>query len=103
MKLNETKLRGLIRKLVIEMMTVETELAAQKPAVTKPKAGLTKANLGGQTAVRKSEDFIDALKDLDDMRKTKAIAYVLSKVGMDVKTFQSNIARIRTNLRKYEQ
>lgn len=101
MTTKEIKLRGLVRKLVIEMITNETELATQKAPV-KPKAGLTKANLGGQTSVRKAEDFIEALSGLDDMRKTKAIAYVLSKIGMDVKTFQSNIARIRTNLRKYE-
>jgi len=97
---NEKVLRSEIRKMVKETLD-ELEMGTTTPKPLKAKGGLTTQALGGTTSMRYAEDFIEAIKDLDDMKKAKAIAFVLAKIGMDVKSLQSNLGRIKAGLRQY--
>ena len=100
-----SKLRLEIRKMVSETLN-ELDLDTKGTTAPKPlkaKGGLTTQSLGGTTSMRYAEDFIEAIKDLDDMKKAKAIAFVLAKIGMDVKTLQANMGRIKSSLRQYEK
>jgi len=98
----EKALRTEIRKMVKETLDeLETGSAATTPKPLKAKGGLTTQALGGTTSMRYAEDFIEAIKDLDDMKKAKAIAFVLAKTGMDVKSLQQNLGRIKASLRQY--
>lgn len=99
---NMNALRAEIRKMVKEALTNEVEMeTAPKPL--KLKAGLTQQALGGTTSMRYAEDFIDAIKELDDMKKAKAIAYVLASIDMDAKSLQMNMARIKSGLKQYSR
>jgi hypothetical protein len=51
--------------------------------------------------MRYAEDFIEAIKDLDEMKKSKAIAFVLARIGMNTKTLQQNLGRIKSSLKQY--
>lgn len=96
---NEKVLRNEIRKMVKETLD-ELEMSTT-PKPLKAKGGLTTQQLGGTTSMRYAEDFIEAIKDLDDMKKAKALAFVLARIGMDVKALQSNLGRIKAGLRQY--
>lgn len=95
----EKALRLEIRKMVKETLSELDMETTPKPL--KAKGGLTTQALGGTTSMRYAEDFIEAIKDLDDMKKAKAIAFVLARTGMDVKSLQSNLGRIKASLRQY--
>jgi len=98
----EKELRNVIRKFVKESMN-ELELSndTTSPKPLKAKGGLTTQQLGGTASMRYAEDFIDAIKDLDEMKKAKAIAFVLARIGMDVKALQANLGRIKSSLKQY--
>jgi len=96
---NEKELRMIVRNLVKETIN---ELEMDTPeAPLKLKGGLTKQQLGGSTALKYADDFIESLKDLDDVKRSKAIAYVMARVGMDPKSLQANLSRIKTSLKQY--
>lgn len=96
---NEKELRMIVRKLVKETIN---ELEMDTPeAPLKLKGGLTKQQLGGSTALKYADDFIESLKNLDDVKTAKALAYVMARVGMDPKSLQANLSRIKTSLKQY--
>ena len=98
----EKELRNIIRKFVKESIN-ELELSKDttSPKPLKAKGGLTTQQLGGTASMRYAEDFIEAITDLDEMKKAKAIAFVLARIGMDVKGLQANLGRIKSNLKQY--
>ena len=100
MNKNEKTLRNEIRKMVSETLS-ELEMDTN-PKPLKAKGGLTTQSLGGTVAMKYAEDFITSIQDLDDVKKSKAIAFVLAKIGMDVKTLQANLGRIKSSLRQYK-
>ena len=100
MNKNEKTLRNEIRKMVSETLS-ELEMDTN-PKPLKAKGGLTTQALGGTVAMKYAEDFITSIQDLDDIKKSKAIAFVLAKIGMDVKSLQANLGRIKSSLRQYK-
>ena len=100
MNRNEKTLRNEIRKMISETLS-ELEMDTKRKSL-KPKGGLTTQALGGTVAMKYAEDFITSIQDLDDVKKSKAIAFVLAKIGMDVKTLQANLGRIKSSLRQYK-
>jgi hypothetical protein len=105
MNAKEKELRKTIRKFVkesiteLEMGTASADTTSPKPL--KAKGGLTTQQLGGSASMRYAEDFIEAIKDLDEMKKSKAIAFVLARIGMNTKTLQQNLGRIKSSLKQY--
>jgi hypothetical protein len=98
---NEKQLRAIVRNLVKETIS---EMDMETPeAPLKLKGGLTKQQLGGTTALNRADDFIESLKSLDDVKQSKALAYVMSRIGMDPKSLQSNLSRIKTSLKQYSK
>jgi hypothetical protein len=101
----EKELRNVIRKFVkesmneLEMGTAPADTTSPKPL--KAKGGLTTQQLGGTASMRYAEDFITAIQDLDDMKKAKAIAFVLARIGMNTKSLQQNLGRIKSSLKQY--
>ena len=91
MNKNEKTLRNEIRKMVSETLS-ELEMDTN-PKPLKAKGGLTTQALGGTVAMKYAEDFITSIQ---------AIAFVMAKIGMDVKSLQANLGRIKSSLRQYK-
>ena len=97
-KLNEQELRAAIRA---EIKNALKEADGTTPKPLKLKGGLSAQQLGGSSAMKFAQDFIDALQDLDDVKKAKAIGFVLASIGMDADTLQKRMGAIKTSLKQY--
>jgi hypothetical protein len=97
-KLNEQELRAAIRA---EIKNALKEADGTTPKPLQLKGGLSKQQLGGSAAMKFAQDFIDALQDLDDVKKAKAIGFVLASIGMDPVTLQKRLGAIKTSLKQY--
>jgi len=97
-KLNEQELRAAIRA---EIKNALKEADGTNPKPLQLRGGLSKQQLGGSSAMKFAEDFIEALKELDDLKKAKAIGYVLASIGMDPMTLQKRLGAIKTSLKQY--
>lgn len=89
----------LVWVLTNENALKEAEGTAPKPL--KLKGGLSRQQLGGSSAMKFAEPFIEALKELDGIKQAKALAYVLASIGVDVDTLQKRLGTIKTTLQKY--
>ena len=99
-KLNEQALRAAIRA---EIKSALKEADGTAPKPLQLKGGLSKQQLGGSAAMKFAQDFIDALQELDDVKKAKAIGFVLASIGMDPVTLQKRLGAIKTSLKQYSK
>jgi hypothetical protein len=76
--------------------------AKEEFELQKAKGGVTSRDLGGASAINRAKPFLSAIKSLSGNDKNRAIGYVLSQMGVDVKDFESMKSQLKTSIRKYK-
>jgi len=81
----------------------EIELGAEQGLGAK-RGGLTAKDLGGASNLNRAEEFITAIKELQDERaKIKAIGYVLANIGYTSEDLVKNLSKLKMAIRVQEK
>jgi len=80
-----------------------TEIKESSDAELEKALGLPVTDLGGATAVNWAADMLQAIAKLDDMKKAKALGWIMSQAGIEPDDMASLAGKIKAQVRKQTQ